>query len=283
MNVGAKASLWMPVMLVLLLAGCDGDAAKKGAASGDAEAVPTADGLKRRAASSLPKIGDYLPPQDGGQIEVAPPAGWKTLPRGAFVAGFYKEKQNELPRITVDAQPAALGIDEASPENAEELAKKLTSAINRQSKSVQEPPRPIVLGETVFIRHVRLAKHGGSPAVIQSLQTVKNGRLYTVDLFCDVEAARADEYEGSLKKWRDQGYAVAANLKFHSPGGDPSTTPAGESPPASEAATETPPAAESPPADSSPPAASPAPEKPAEENPAPAKPPAANPAESSNP
>jgi hypothetical protein len=242
MNVGGKVFLLIP--LTMALVGCGDEAADKRVASSDTQAAPAGGNLKHRAASSLPKIGDYLPPQDGGTLEVASPAGWKVLPRGAFVAGFYKTKQNELPRITVDAQPANLGgITDATEENAEALTKKLAAIIGRQSNAIQEPPRPIVLGETVFVRHVRLAKHGGSPAVIQSLQTVQNGRLYTVELFCEVEAARGDEYEGSLKKWRDQGYAVAANLRFLKPNTEPAAEPATEpstEPPAVETPAEPP-------------------------------------------
>lgn len=225
--------------------GCGGGAENRGVeANGqsETEAAPTKGSLKRRASASLPKIGDYLPPQDAGQVEIAGPAGWKTLPRGAFVAGFYKDKANALPRITVDAQPANLaGFTAATEANADDLAKRMAAILSRQSKAIQEPPRPIVLGETVYARHVRLAKYAGSPAVIQSLQTVQNGRLYTVELFCEVEASRADEYEASLTKWRDYGYAVAANLRFKG------SEPAADSP--SEAASVEAAPGESPPAD----------------------------------
>jgi hypothetical protein len=221
-------------VLLVVLTGCGGGDAEPGAAPGTSEATSSAGGsLKHRAKSSLPKVGQYLPPQDGGQLEIAGPEGWQTLPRGAFVAGFYKEKANELPRITVDAQPANFAnLTNATEQNADELAKQMAAVLSRQSKAVQEPPRPIVLGDTVYARHVRLAKYAGSPAVIQSLQTVKNGRLYSVELFCDVEAPRAEEYEASLTKWRDYGYAVAANLRFL--GGDSATeSPAESTPPES--------------------------------------------------
>jgi len=211
-----KQNWRLPAMLLgLWLAGCGGGATKEGAPPAEAEAVPAAGDIKRRLASSLPKVGEYLPPQDGGRIEIAPPAGWKTLPRGTLIAGFYQEKANKLPRITVDAQPANLtGLTSATPENADELAQRMATILSRQSKAVQEPPKPIMLGDTIFARHVRLAKHAGSPAVIQSLQTVRDGRLYTVELFCEVNASRAEEYESSLTAWRDHGYAVAANLRF---------------------------------------------------------------------
>jgi hypothetical protein len=223
------------------LPGCGGKPDSAAANSESTEAAPAAGSLKRRATASLPKVGDYLPPQDAGQLEIAGPAGWKTLPRGAFVAGFYKEKANELPRVTVDAQPANLaGFTSATEGNAAELAKRMAGILARQSKAVQEPPRPIVLGDTVYARHVRLAKYAGAPAVIQSLQTVQNGRLYTVELYCEVESPRAEEYEASLTKWRDYGYAVAANLKFL--GGSPE---AGAESPGETSAPETP-SAESP-------------------------------------
>ena len=35
-----------------------------------------------------------------------------------------------------------------------------------------------------------------------------------MELIATVEAARSEEYDKSLTKWRDQAYAVAANLRF---------------------------------------------------------------------
>lgn len=247
-------NVWMATGLALAvaLAGCgDRSALDGGTSSGDTAAADG--GMKRRSAKSLPKVDDYLPPQGAAGVEIAPPAGWNLLPRGStFIAGFCKEKANELPRITVAAQPANVpGIDEVTAGNADAFCERMAAAIKRDGKSMQEPPKPIMLGDTIYARHVRLAMHNDAPAVIQSLQTVNGGQLYSVDLFCAVDSPRAEEYEASLTKWRDYAYAVAANIRFGSAASDEpaSETPAAETPtndPPAETPAESAPAADGP-------------------------------------
>jgi hypothetical protein len=127
-------------------------------------------------------------------------------------------KPSELPRIvvTVDEPPAA-DLPDTTEENAHALAGIIDAQLNKdQRKVVPENCLPIVLGNHTFVRHVRLASLGGDPAVIQSLQTVQGGRMYTVELICAVDAADRREYVKSLTDKRDYGYAVAANMKFGS-------------------------------------------------------------------
>jgi hypothetical protein len=96
---------------------------------------------------------------------------------------------------------------------------------------------PVVLGSTVFLRHVRHASLSGTPVVIQSLQTVRGGRLYKVELVCAVDSPNRRDYEASLKKYRDDGYAVAANMKFAAAAATEENPPAasGETNPSPEA------------------------------------------------
>jgi hypothetical protein len=132
--------------------------------------------------------------------------------------GFSKGKANELPRIVVNAQePHAGSPDDLTPENAAAFAAQQDAELRSPTgarKKVEEFNLPIILGETTFVRHVRQASLGGSPCAVQSLQTVRGGRLYTVELIVEIDAPRAEDYEASLTKWRDYGYAVAAHLKF---------------------------------------------------------------------
>ena len=164
--------------------------------------------------------------------------------------------------------PAAKLAD-TTEDNADMLATLLEGQLRKDPKKVvPEHCLPIVLGQHVFIRHVRLASLGGDPAVIQSLQTVQGGRLYTVELICAINAADGREYEKSLTDERDNGYAVAANLKFGK-AADPlagiAAEPAADPPPA-----ETPPPPETtPPA---PEATSPATTPPGDPAPKPAEP-----------
>jgi hypothetical protein len=215
------------------LSGC-GSGGSGGKASPAAAEKP-AGAIKRRTADELEPIGDYLPPLDDGRIEIAPPADWNLMPRDArYLARFVQGKVSELPRITVTVWDTPLPeITELTEANADQLTAELITQFKKDKKTVPEPPKPIVLGETLFLRHVRLAKlPSGGNVVVQALDTVRGGRIYTVELIADVDAPRGDQYEASLKHVRDFGYAVAAGLKFHAAGGAPAEAPAEPAPPA---------------------------------------------------
>ena len=222
------AILW--AVAGLLLAGCEKGG---GSTAGPAKPKEAEGQIKRRTASELPAVGDYLPPQDdgGNKIEIAPPADWKAMPRDArYLARFVKGNVSELPRITVEAWDSPVPeITELSEDNAERLAAAQVKQLKQDKKTVPEPPRPIMLGEMLFLRHVRRAKlQSGGNVVVQALETVRGGRIYTVELIADIDAPRGEEYEASLRKWRDFGYTVAANLKIRAAGETPAETPAPE-------------------------------------------------------
>jgi hypothetical protein len=206
------------VLLCLCIApaGCGGGAAST--------SPPATAEIKRRDPASLPEVGDYLPPLDEGRLRAAPPAGWNVMRRGrTYLVGFAQGKTSELPRIVIDAADPPPGTpSQLTAENAAAFAaqqdKALHAAAKAGKKRIEEFNLPIVLGETAFIRHVRQATLADAPCVIQSLQTIQNGRLYTIELVAEIDAARAEEYERSLTKWRDYGYAVAAHLQFAAAG-----------------------------------------------------------------
>lgn len=224
-----RQACWQLASLMLaglFLPGCGGgpDSAEPGKSSGP----QTADKIKRRPAAELPAVGDYLPPLDDGRIEIAPPAGWKLMPRDArYLTRFVQGKVSELPRITITVWDTPLPeIKELTEANAGQLAAELVAQFTKDKKTVPEPPKPIVLGDTLFLRHVRRAKlASGGNVVVQALDTVQGGRIYTVELIADIDAARAEQYEASLMKVRDYGYAVAANLKFRSGEASPAEPP----------------------------------------------------------
>jgi hypothetical protein len=211
-------SAWpaIPWVVAVAAVGCGGP----GAASNPAAAP--AEGLLRRQLADLPKVGEYLHPLDGNRLEVAPPEGWVPTPKGrTFLVGFHKPGV-ELPRITINAEDPPEGSpQELTEEGAEAFAarldQELRAAVAEKRKRVEEYCLPIVLGDNLFIRHVRQVK-GSSPCVVQSLQTIKNGRLYTVELIVEINSPRSSEYEKSLRDERDNGYAVAANMRFAPPG-----------------------------------------------------------------
>jgi hypothetical protein len=198
--------------MALAALGCSG-----GEASGPPAEAPA--GIKRRPAAELPKIGDYQPPLDGGRLEAAPPAGWILTGKArTFLMGFSPAK-GKLPRISINAEdPPAGSPKELTEADAAALAARLDGEMRKAKKVLLEASLPIQLGETLFVRHVRQVAVEDAPCVVQSLQTIKNGRLYTVDLVVEIDSARAADYEPSLLKYRDFGYAVAANLRFALPG-----------------------------------------------------------------
>ena len=177
-------------------------------------AEPVAEAIKRRPADSLPAVDDFLPPLDGGKVEVAPPKGWNVLSRKAnYLANFTKGKASELPRISITVGDPPEGLGDVIEENAAEFASAMTKRLKAEKKTnIAEPPKPIILGDAVWSRHVRNPLNAGEPIAIQTLQTIRGGRLYTVDLMVDVKSQ--EDYAAGLQKERDQAYAVAANMKW---------------------------------------------------------------------
>ncbi len=182
-------------------------------------ATSQSEGIRRREVADLPAIGSYQPPLDGSLLEVAPPAGWKLTKGRTFLIGFAKENPADLPRIEINAEEPPPGSPaKLTEENAAAFAAQLDQQLKADvTKRVEEYSLPIVLGRTVFVRHVRQVK-GNSPCVLQSLKTIQNSRLYTVDLIVEIDAPQASQYEKSLLGQRDYGYAVAANMRFAPPG-----------------------------------------------------------------
>lgn len=206
------AALAVPGLAML---GCGG-APTAGPADGDAKATQSAGGLKRRTADSLPPVADNLPPLDNGRVEFAPPQGWRVLPRlTGYLANFTAGKtNNDLPRIrvTVGAPPEGSPTD-LTEATADAFAAAVTKGLVAEKKdSVVEPPKPLLLEDRVWSRYVRNPRSDGEPIAIQTLQTIYDGRLYTVELI--VDAKSPDEYATALVQHRDAAYSVAAHMKF---------------------------------------------------------------------
>ena len=198
------------IAIGLALLGCNGPEPANG------PATPGAEPIRRREIADLPPVGAYAPPLDGNVLEVAPPEGWNRSPRNpTFLIGWAKGDRTELPRITINAEePPAGSPERLTEENAADYAARLDQELQKSKKKVEESCLPIVLGKTVFIRHVRQVQVDHSPCVLQSLQTIQNSRLYTVDLIVEIDSPRASDYDASLLAVRDYGYAVAANMRF---------------------------------------------------------------------
>lgn len=238
------------ILLIALLAmggfvGC-GDAkpaaSNGGGSGGGDEAAPASnsDGMKSYALSDLPEMDDRpMPVKDEGRVQFSLPAGWKPLaPKKEFLVACIPEENSaaSLPRITISvADPPGDDKSSTTAENAGALASKLQSQLESDpSKKPIESCTPIQLGDSVWIRHVRKVSAKSGPAAAQALQTVRSGRLVTVELIVNARDNPKSSrppilYDKELKKHRDYGYAVAANMKFPKDG---SSAPASEEKPA---------------------------------------------------
>lgn len=235
-----KANIYIrwpiPALGLLALAGCG--------TSGDRAQVPPAappeEGIKRRLAEDLPAVGEYLPAHDDGRVEIAGPEGWIQLPNTSKqLVAFAPDKNKAYPRIQVSAADSPLPVlGDLTEENAPQFVTVFDEPYRKKRKSLPEAAKPIILGGTPYIRQVRLVSISKKQLVLQWLATVQKGRMYVVELFCEVDPANPEEYSAPLKVARDHAYAVAAHLAPISPTSEPPATPAAEPTPAATPAKE---------------------------------------------
>lgn len=238
-------NLWLAVVVLGALVGCGGSQSAKpntGGDSGEAAASGGGDAPKSYTAAELPEMDDRpTPVMDEGRVQIALPTGWKPLKKNPkFLIAAIPEESTaaKFPRITVAvADPTITEKSSVTLKNAQSIADQLQG---QMKKSPIENCTPVALGENIWIRHVRAVKaaDGVGDLAIQSLQTIKSGRLYTVELTVDAKNNPRSSnppiiYEKTLKAHRDFAYAVAANMKFpKEAGGAPATDikPAEEKP-----------------------------------------------------
>lgn len=183
--------------------------------------VPTTSEIKRVNAAGF-KLGDYLPPQDGGKIEIATPVGWKPLPRhNNYVMRFSKlESGGGLPRIEVLAEENNLGgFTDLTEANVADFTAAVAKDLEASGTAVIEPPLPMVIGSVPCARYVSYLKlkigEGTLLVERQTLALLHAGRLYKINLLVEVD---------KLLDSRDAAYAVCAGVRF----------PEGEAPAATE-------------------------------------------------
>jgi hypothetical protein len=203
--------------VVLARAGCSAEPATNvpGATSSnppDAAVAPSATPgtgeIRKLSAAELP-IGDYLPPLDNGRIEIPIPKGWSPMPRDSkYVARFFKDDKNGLPRIEILADDKSYGgIATVTATNASVFAKAVAQDLGE--KRLLEPVLAMEIGSTPCARYVMKVElkmpQGSVVAERQSLVTVHEGRAYTIQLLVLPNSLLAD---------RDAAYAICAGAKF---------------------------------------------------------------------
>jgi hypothetical protein len=179
--------------------------------SGSTPARPVATGDEERHVAESADldqwIGDYMPPLEGGRLEIAPPKNWSFSRAGSdYLVGFHPAGStlNDLPRILISVESSPYdGVEELQATNAEHLVQSIQETL--ASDRLKSPAAIVTLGGRTWIEYVGLAKNRGTLVARQILQTVFDGRLYQVQL----EAP--DQYFDSQ---RTAGSAVAASAKF---------------------------------------------------------------------
>jgi hypothetical protein len=221
--------------------GCGGSkpSAATGGDNGGAAVETSEDGFKTYDLADLPEIDKErpIPIKDEGRVQFWLPAGWKPLkPNPKFLIACVPEDNSagQLPRITIAANtPMVDDKSSTTGSNAQALADKLQAQLEADKKRPLESCKPLQLGDQVWVRHVRKAAAQDGPVAIQSLQTIKSGRLISVELTVTAQdnprsSQKPIFYEKELQAHRNFAYAVAANMKFPKDGGG---TPAVEEKP----------------------------------------------------
>ncbi len=133
-----------------------------------------------------------------------------------------KLNPNDLPRILITATDATGFTDDVTAENVAEFAEAVVA--EQDEAKLLETSKPMVIGDNAYVRYVGKANKASRLVARQVLETVFDGRRYTITL---------ETFDTNLLKHRDLAYAVAAAVQFTRPG----EAPAAEAPAAT---TETP-------------------------------------------
>lgn len=171
-------------------------------------------------------LGDYLPPLDGGKIEIAVPDGWKPLPRDSkYVVRFARfESGGGLPRMEVVVEENNLGgLTDVTQTNVGDFAVAVAKDLEASGTAVIEPPLPMVIGSVPcarYVSHLKLKIGEGTILVErQTLELLHSGRRYKINLLVEVN---------KLLDSRDAAYAVCAGIRFPTAESSASESPATE-------------------------------------------------------
>jgi len=175
------------------------------------DSKPTTSKIERRDVAGF-TLGDYLPPLDGGRIEIATPDGWKPMPRDSkYVVRFTElDSGGGLPRIDVVVEENKLGgFTDVTESNVADFTAAVAKELKANGTAVIETPIPMVIGSVPcarYVSHLKLQIGVGTILVErQTLALLHAGRLYKIDLLVTLN---------KLTESRDAAYAVCSGLRF---------------------------------------------------------------------
>lgn len=160
------------------------------------ETAPPGSSIRQIDVATLPALGQYEPPLDGGRIEIAAPAGWRVAPRyGDYVIRFQADAGQQYPMILVTAEDFA----------GQELTLDTVGDFARQA--APSGAKPIAIGNRLGALYLKHGKASGSiDQILERLlwTGVLSGRRYTLEL--RTRQGEIPQYENAL-------LAVAAGVR----------------------------------------------------------------------
>jgi len=214
--------LWIASLLAV--AGCGGSdsdskTGKKSAA--------TEDKIEVVSLSELPPLLDHMPPMDDGRVEVARPKDWNVRghPKGYLVM-FYAGTSSGPPRILVGAEEAKgssfRNVNRSNMEEFKNLIKADVKSKLLTNEKLKKRVELIIIGDRPWTSYIRKGKFNKAAIEQLILQTLVEGRIYTVKL---------QVYSGNVGDHRKTAYAVAGGLKFAKSAAEPEPAPPEKTPP----------------------------------------------------
>ncbi len=157
--------------------------------------------------NNLPRLGNPITPVDEGRLEVTPPENWHVPPRRArWLTRFQADAGSPYPMIFVTAEDAD-AIFHVNGDNLGEFAAAVRNELlaDPGTQRLAAGLEPVVVGGFRGTLYRRWGKSDGRVRERWLLETVVNGRRYTLEL--RTREGLAEEYLPHL-------YAVASGLEF---------------------------------------------------------------------
>lgn len=158
----------------------------------------------------LPKLGDLIGPLDDERVKIGPPEGWIVMSRKTgWVIRFKESQRLEYPNICVTATDYE-NILEVSQQNVDEFARQVAAALKQDPNvsKLTEPVTPVEIGHLVGVTHARRANPKNRVVERVFIETVFDGRRYTIELRV---------LKGTLQAYRPHLQAVAGGIEFLRP------------------------------------------------------------------